>query len=85
MLTLEELEQLKNIDTLTKGQYKALVLDITYAATQGQAGMKPALDKLQNDAEQAVKNGYNVLILSDRAVSATRHRNSSFVSLFCHP
>ncbi len=72
VLTLDELAQLKNIDSLTKGQYKALVLDITYDATQGQAGMKPALDKLHDDAEKAVKNGYNVLILSDRAVSATR-------------
>ena len=72
VLSLDELAQLKNIDTLTKGQYKSVVLDLTYEETAGQDGMKVALDALHDQAEKAVNDGFNVLILSDRAVSATR-------------
>ena len=72
VLLLEELEQLKNIEAVTKGQYKSLVLDITYDAAQGTAGMVSALVALHKAAVKAVHAGINVLILSDRAVSKTR-------------
>ena len=35
VLTLQELEQLKSIDTLTQNGYRSLTLDITYPATEG--------------------------------------------------
>ncbi|MFW5431765.1 MAG: glutamate synthase large subunit [Methylophilaceae bacterium] len=72
VLSLEELAQLQNIDALTKGQYKSITLDLTYDVAAGEAGMKTALDILHDQAEKAVKDGFNVLILSDRAASATR-------------
>ena len=55
VLMLDELEQLKNIDDVTQGQYKSLVLDITYAAKQGKAGMAAAIASFTNAAEQAVQ------------------------------
>ncbi|HOY69570.1 MAG TPA: glutamate synthase-related protein [Methylotenera sp.] len=72
VLTLEELEQLKNISTSTQGQYKSLVLDITYDATLGKAGMHQTIEHINQSAESAVHNGTNVLILSDRAISKNR-------------
>ncbi|MDI1299809.1 glutamate synthase-related protein [Methylotenera sp.] len=72
VLTLDELEQLKAIATLTQNQYKSLVLDITYPASQGKAGMAAAVASITNAAENAVKSGFNILILSDRNVSADR-------------
>ncbi|HNV89098.1 MAG TPA: glutamate synthase-related protein [Methylotenera sp.] len=72
VLTLSELEQLKNIGTSTKGQFKSLVLDITYDAQQGKAGMANAITNLNKAAEKAVQDGFNVLILSDRAISKNR-------------
>ncbi len=72
VLTLDELEQLKAIATLTQNQYKSLVLDITYPASQGKAGMAAAVASVTNAAENAVKSGFNILILSDRNVSADR-------------
>ncbi|HAJ72466.1 MAG TPA: glutamate synthase large subunit [Methylophilaceae bacterium] len=72
VLTLEELEKLRNVEAATQGQYKSLVLDITYEAKLGQAGMAQAIEKLHQDAKQAVHDGFNVLILSDRAVSKNR-------------
>ncbi len=72
VLMLDELEQLKVIATLTQNQYKSLVLDITYPATQGKAGMAAAVANIASAAENAVRDGFNILILSDRSVSDTR-------------
>ena len=72
VLTLDELEQLKAIATLTQNQYKSLVLDITYPAAQGKAGMAAAVASITSAAESAVQGGFNILILSDRNVSADR-------------
>ncbi|ADI31118.1 glutamate synthase-related protein [Methylotenera versatilis] len=72
VLMLDELEQLKAIATLTQNQYKSLVLDITYPATQGKAGMAAAVASITSAAENAVKSGFNILILSDRNISADR-------------
>ena len=72
VLTLNELEQLKNIGAATKDQFKSLVLDITYDAKQGKAGMVAAVASLNKAAEKAVHDGFNVLILSDRAIAKNR-------------
>ena len=72
VLTLAELEQLKNIGAATKNQFKSLVLDITYDAKLAQAGMAVALADLNNAAQKAVHDGINVLILSDRAIAKNR-------------
>jgi len=72
VLMLDELEQLKAIATLTQNQYKSLVLDITYPAAQGKAGMAAAVASITKAASDAVQNGFNILILSDRNVSVDR-------------
>jgi glutamate synthase (NADPH/NADH) large chain len=72
VLTLDELEQLKAIDSLTQGRYRALVLDITYPISQGKQNMAHAIDAVCKAAEKAVHDGFNVLILSDRQVSPDR-------------
>lgn len=72
VLMLEELAQLINIETYTKGQYQSSVLDITYDAGLGHTGMANAIKALYQQAEKAVYDGINVLILSDRAVSKQR-------------
>lgn len=72
VLMLDELEQLKSIATLTQNQYRSLVLDITYSATQGVNGMANAVASIANAAEKAVHDGFNILILSDRNLSADR-------------
>jgi len=72
VLTLDELEQLKAIATLTQNQYQSLVLDITYPASQGVVGMAAAVASIASAAEKAVHDGFNILILSDRNLSADR-------------
>ncbi len=72
VLMPDELEQLKAIDTLTQGRYRSLVLDVTYPAKLGKQAMAGAIEALCKAAAKAVHDGFNVLILSDRPVSADR-------------
>ncbi|OGS92318.1 MAG: glutamate synthase subunit alpha [Gallionellales bacterium GWA2_59_43] len=72
VLSNDDIAKLRNIAKLTKNQYKSLVLDITYPAQDGAEGCAAAIQALCAAADQAVADGYNVLILSDRAVSAKR-------------
>jgi glutamate synthase (NADPH) large chain len=70
VLTLDELEKLKAINTLTQDGYRALTLDITYTVAQG--NMANAIADLTKAAAEAVHQGFNLLILSDRNTSAER-------------
>ncbi|MDO8925978.1 MAG: glutamate synthase-related protein [Sideroxyarcus sp.] len=72
VLSQDDIAKLYDIDKLTKGAYKSQVLDITYPVKDGAAGSEKAIAALCKAAEKAVAKGYNVLILSDRAMSATR-------------
>ncbi len=72
VLSNEDIAKLRDIDRLTQGRYRSLVLDITYPAIQGAAGCDKHIRTLCDAADKAVADGYNVLILSDRAMSAKR-------------
>ncbi len=69
IITNEELAALKHIDF--RG-WTAATLDLTYDKTEGTAGLSKAIDRLCNEAEQAIKDGHSLIILSDRNISATR-------------
>ncbi|MGD8956960.1 MAG: glutamate synthase large subunit, partial [Chromatiaceae bacterium] len=70
VLTNEDLERIRNIEDTTKGAFRTKTLRITYPAVEGGEGMAAALESLCHAAEQAVRDGYNILILSDRPVDA---------------
>ncbi len=72
VLSNEDIAKLINLKKTTKGEFKALVLDITYPAKKGAAGCEKALKELRKAAEDSVADGFNVLILSDRATSRER-------------
>ena len=72
VLSNDDIAKLRNIDQLTQGQYRSLVLDMTYPVAQGAAGCEKAVQALCAAADKSVADGYNVLILSDRAMSAKR-------------
>ena len=75
VLSVEELEQLKQIDSLTQDKFKSVVLDITYEPPeeedQGQK-LSFALEDICNKANKAIADGYNIIILSDRNTSSKR-------------
>ncbi|MDP2795590.1 MAG: glutamate synthase-related protein [Sulfurisoma sp.] len=68
----EDIARLTAIDKLTNGRFKALTLDITYPVAEGAAGCESAVERLCAAAEKSVADGYNIVILSDRGVTAAR-------------
>ncbi len=70
VLTNTDLERIRNIEDNTGGAFRTRTLDICYPAEQDSAGMKPALERLCDQSEVAVREGFNILIISDRNVDA---------------
>jgi glutamate synthase (NADPH/NADH) large chain len=66
ILTNNDIERIRHIEDHTSGAFRTCTLDICYPADQGAGGMEAAVDSLCQQGEQAVRDGYNILILSDR-------------------
>ncbi|MBK5966604.1 glutamate synthase large subunit [Thiocystis minor] len=66
VLTNEDLERVRHIEDNSGSVFRTRTLHMVYPAPDGAEGMAPALDRLCHEAEQAVRDGFNILILSDR-------------------
>ncbi len=66
VLTNQDLERVRHIEDNSGGAFRTRTLDMVYPAPEGSEGMAAALERLCSEAEQAVLDGYNILILSDR-------------------
>jgi glutamate synthase (NADPH/NADH) large chain len=66
ILTNADLEKIRAISDVGDGHFKSRFLDTTWPAEQGPAGLKDALDTVCARAEAAVREGINIIILSDR-------------------
>ena len=66
ILTDDELDKLRFIN---RPGFKSETLSILFNAAEGAEGLEAALEKLFVEADAAVKEGANILILSDRGVS----------------
>ena len=72
VLTNGDLEKIRAISDLLDGAFRTVTLDATWPAAAGVEGLEAALDALCAAATDAVLADMNILILSDRAVSAER-------------
>ncbi len=70
ILTNVDLEKIRRIEDNTGGTFRTATITVCYPAVEGAGGMELALDSICRAAEQAVRNGHNIIILSDRLVSA---------------
>jgi len=70
VLDFADMAKLRNIEQATKGKFKSATLDITYPAAWGREGVEAKLASLCAEAVDAIKSGHNILIVSDRGVSA---------------
>ena len=68
ILTPENMEKIRHVELFSGGAFRAVELDVCYPAAWGANGMEAALASLAAHAEDAIRQGYNVLILSDRSV-----------------
>jgi len=66
VLSNEELAKLRHID---HHGFKSSTLPMLYAVAEGPTGLERALEGLQRRASQAIADGANVLVLSDRGIS----------------
>ncbi len=64
-----ELEQLRQVHSAI---FKARTLDMTWPVADGEAGLERALERLCREADEALADGINILVLSDRAVGPMR-------------
>ena len=69
VLSNRELLALKNMDH--RG-WRSLCIDVTYPREEGEAGLVSTLDRITAEAEKAIREGYALIILSDRAASGDR-------------
>ncbi|HVE51314.1 MAG TPA: glutamate synthase-related protein [Casimicrobiaceae bacterium] len=69
ILTAENMEKLRHVELFSGGAFKCEELDVCYPASWGADGMEAALASLAAHAEDAIRQGRNILILSDRNIS----------------
>ncbi len=61
-------EQLKNIKHLNSDKFKTTTISTLYKVSGGAKALEKALDKIFRLADQAISEGANIIILSDRGV-----------------
>jgi glutamate synthase (NADPH/NADH) large chain len=72
VLTDSDLEKIRSISELLDGAFRTATIDATWPASEGAAGLERAVERICRDATEAVLADNNILILSDREVSADR-------------
>jgi glutamate synthase (NADPH/NADH) large chain len=72
ILTDQDLEKIRSISDVADSHFVSRTLDTTFHAGLGAAGMEQVLDELCARAEGAVREGVNIIILSDRMAGSDR-------------
>src|SRR5436190_8983293 len=72
ILTDGDLEKIRSISEIADSHFKSRTLDTTFHAGFGAAGLEQVLDELCARAEAAVREGVNIIILSDRMAGSDR-------------
>jgi len=70
ILSNVDLEKIRHIDRHTGGQFHTISLSMCYSADTGASGMQAAIERLCQEAEDAVCKHFNIVILSDREMDA---------------
>jgi len=66
LLSIAEMEAIKKMNY--RG-WRSKVIDITYPKTLGRKGLEDTLDRICAEAREAIREGYTVLVLSDRGIA----------------
>jgi glutamate synthase (NADPH/NADH) large chain len=72
VLDFYEMEKIRHIERYTSGKFKACELDITYPVAWGKEAVEARLASLAAQAEDAVRSGYSIIVISDRLVDRQR-------------
>src|SRR5258705_11780760 len=85
ILTNADLEKIRSIAEVGDSHFKSLTLDAVWPADDGAAGLAPALAHLCDQAEKAVRDGINLIILSGSNAGPDPIPISSLVTLTAVP
>src|SRR3954465_1015394 len=72
VLDFFEMEKIRHIERYTSGKFKSWELDITYPVAWGKEAVEASLASLAAQAEDAVRSGYSIIVISDRNVDRDR-------------
>src|SRR4051812_5245152 len=72
VLDFFEMEKVRHIERYTQGKFQATELDITYQAAWGKEAIEARLASLCAQAEDAVRSGTSIIIISDRKLNRER-------------
>jgi glutamate synthase domain-containing protein 2/glutamate synthase domain-containing protein 1/glutamate synthase domain-containing protein 3 len=72
VLDFYEMEKIRHIERYTGGKFKSCELDITYPLAWGKEAVEARLASLAAQAEDAVRSGYSIIVISDRMVDKER-------------
>jgi glutamate synthase (NADPH/NADH) large chain len=70
VLSNEELEKIRHLSTGDPHGFKTITLPILYHVADGGAGLRKAIEQLRDRASEAIAEGHNIIILSDRGHNA---------------
>ena len=70
VLDFNQMDTIRHIDYYTGGKFKSFEIDITYPVAWGKQAIEARLASLCAQAEDAVRSGFSILIVSDRKVDA---------------
>ncbi len=83
VLDFADMAKLRDIEKATQGKFKSATLDITYPLMWGREGVEAKLASLCAEAVDAIKGGHNILIISDRGVTAQKVAVPALLALSC--
>ena len=70
ILSNVDLEKIRHIHERVDNAFRTYTLDICFVADLGASGMRGALERVCREAREKVQEGFNIIILSDRAIDA---------------
>ncbi len=70
ILDFEDMAKIRGVEHYTGNKFKSYELDVCYPIAWGPEGIEARLASLASEAEDAVRSGYNILIVSDRMRNA---------------
>ncbi len=70
VLDFKDMAKIRRIEDYTGNKFQSYELDICYPLAWGKEGIEARLASLAAEAEDAVRSGFNILIVSDRQVGA---------------
>lgn len=79
ILNIEEINAIKHLD-LAHSDWPAKTIDTTFDKSEGIEGYEATLNRICSEASQAIRDGYRVVVLSDRAIGADRVPISSLIA-----